>query len=176
MAKKCHTSGLVQDKEGFMEDVTMFEGQEEGELRIERFDSMAWLTRDGFVMVGMLMAPGEVACKTGEKREGKYCDEDVVRYELRDIPYVILRRSKDSVLAEMAKEVAAIRAAKYEAEAELKKARAEMAAAATAKQNAEEDLARLHSRAESAARMETDLAKVREAIGSERFREIVGRP
>lgn len=153
----------------------------EGEVRIERFDGMTWLTRDGFVMVGMLMAPGEVACKTGEKREGKYADEDVVRYELRDIPYVILRKPKDSVLAEMAKEVASMRAAKYEAEAELyeaeaelKKARAEMAAAVTAKQKAEEDLARLQSQAESAARMETDLAKVREAIGSERFREIVG--
>lgn len=146
----------------------------ECEVRIERFDSMTWLTRDGFVMVGMLMAPGEVACKTGEKREGKYGDEDVVRYEMRDIPYVILRKPKDSVLAEMAKEVASMRAAKHEAEVELKKARAEMAAAVTAKQKAEEDLARLQSQAESASRMEADLAKVREAIGSERFREIVG--
>lgn len=145
----------------------------EGEVRIERFDSMTWLTRDGFVMVGMLMAPGDVACKTGEKREGKYCDEDVVRYELRDIPHVILRKSKDSVLAEMTKEVASMRATKHEAEVELKKARAEMAAAVTAKQKAEEDLTRLQGQAESAARMETDLAKVREAIGSERFREIV---
>lgn len=147
----------------------------EGEVRIERFDSMTWLTRDGFVVVGMLMAPGEVACKTGEKREGKYApEEDVVRYELRDIPHMILRKSKDSVLAEMTKEVASMRATKHEAEVELKKARAEMAAAVTAKQKAEEDLTRLQSQAESAARMETDLAKVREAIGSERFREIVG--
>lgn len=154
----------------------------EGEVRIERFDGVTWLTRDGFVMIGMLMAPGEVAYKTGEKREGKYAhEEDVVRYELREIPYVILRKPKDSVLAEMAKEVAAMRAAKYEAEdakhkaeAELKNARAEMAAAVTVKQKAEEDLARLQSQAESAARMEADLAKVREAIGSERFREIVG--
>lgn len=64
--------------------------------------------------------------------------------------------------------------AKHKAEAELKNARAEMAAAVTVKQKAEEDLARLQSQAESAARMEADLAKVREAIGSERFREIVG--
>lgn len=146
----------------------------EGEVRIERFDGMTWLTRDGFVMVGILMAPGEVACKTGEKREGKYCDEDVVRYELRDIPYVILRKSKDSVLAEMTRELETMRGAKSQAEMELKKARAEMAAAVTAKQKAEEDAVRLQGQAESAARMETDLAKVREAIGSERFREIVG--
>lgn len=146
----------------------------EGEVRIERFDGMTWLTRDGFVMVGILMAPGEVACKTGEKREGKYCDEDVVRYELRDIPYVILRKSKDSVLAEMTRELETMRGAKSQAKMELKKARAEMAAAVTAKQKAEEDAVRLQGQAESAARMETDLAKVREAIGSERFREIVG--
>lgn len=160
-----------------MKDVTMFEGQADGELLVERFDndSVTWSTRDGHVLVGMFVAPAEVKCRTGETRAGKYGDEDVERYEIRDIPHLILRKPKDSVLANMAKEMEALRGSKSQAEVELKKARAELASAVTAKQKAEEDLARLQSQAESAARMETDLAMVREAIGTERFREIVGR-
>lgn len=147
---------------------------EEGDVAVADPSQVSPLASAGYRVVAWYTEKDELSIRTGEVREGKYGDVDVVRYEVVDCMRFLMKRSAESTVRAATERAETAERKVYTAEQKAREAEAAKAKAETETASLRGQLATATHDSRIRRKLESDIAKLREALGSREFTRIVG--